>query len=128
MKVLLDTNIIIMAAKGEVTEEVERIICNSENYLYYSIAAYWEMVIKYKWGKLALPIEPRQIIDALKKSDYHALDIRESHVDKLANLPGIHKDPFDRIMLSQAISEKMMLLTTDSKLSDYGQNTLVVHG
>jgi PIN domain nuclease of toxin-antitoxin system len=126
MKVLLDTNIIIMAAKGELPEKAQSIICDTDNQLFYSVASYWEMVVKYASGKLDLPVKPWLIIDALKKNGYRALDISEKHVYELGNLAGIHKDPFDRIMIAQAISEKMVFVTTDGLLGDYGLNVTVV--
>jgi PIN domain nuclease of toxin-antitoxin system len=127
MKVLLDTNIIIMAAKGELPEEAQSVICDTDNQPFYSVASYWEMVVKYASGKLALPVKPWSIVDGLKKNGYLALDISEKHVYELGNLAGIHKDPFDRIMIAQAISEKMIFLTTDRLLGGYGLNVTVVN-
>jgi len=123
---LLDSNIIILAAGGSLSEDVTALVESEHNRLFFSTAAYWEISIKYASGRLALPIEPWLLVDALVKNGYREVPIGRKHVYTLSSIADVHKDPFDRIMVAQAIAEDMLLLTTDALLHGYGQNVRVV--
>jgi PIN domain nuclease of toxin-antitoxin system len=124
VKLLLDTNIIMLAAMDTLPEQAKAVILENKQSCYFSIAAIWEMVIKDMSDRFALKRTPKQIIDSLTENYYRMLDIKAKHIYELYNLQAIHKDPFDRIMLAQANSEGMILLTTDELLSHYGS---IVH-
>jgi PIN domain nuclease of toxin-antitoxin system len=86
----------------------------------FSVASAWEIVIKHSLGKLSLPLPPSEYIPArLSEMRHQTLAIELSHALNLARLPDRHKDPFDRILLSQAISEGIPLMTADPILRDY---------
>jgi PIN domain nuclease of toxin-antitoxin system len=120
VKLLLDSNIIIRAAQGNVPGEARDLIEDPDNEPNYSVAALWEITIKHGSGKLALPVAPWELELGLNAAGYRALDIKARHVNQLAHLPQILRDLFDRIMVAQAISEKMLLVTTDELLAGYG--------
>jgi PIN domain nuclease of toxin-antitoxin system len=126
MKLLLDSNILIYAAQGKLSKEIAALLVNEKNRLFYSVAAYWEVTIKYKSGKLALPVEPWVLFEGLRDNDYREVALEGRHIYTLGSLADIHKDPFDRIMVAQAITEGMLFLTTDELLGGYGQNVRVV--
>jgi PIN domain nuclease of toxin-antitoxin system len=126
MKLLLDSNILIYAAQGKLSKEIAELITHENNRLFYSVASYWEVTIKYKSGKLALPVGPWVLFDGLLDNGYREVALEGRHVYTLGSLADIHKDPFDRIMVAQAITEDMLFLTTDELLGGYGQNVKVV--
>jgi len=126
MDLLLDSNILILAAQGALPAAAAHFVEDDDNRLFYSAAAYWEISIKYQSGKLPLPIEPWRLFDALRHSGYREVAIEGRHIYTLGSLAELHKDPFDRIMVAQAIRENMLFLTTDEALAGYGANVRVV--
>jgi PIN domain nuclease of toxin-antitoxin system len=126
MKLLLDTNIIIFAAKDTLPHKARALIEDEENRVFYSAASIWELVVKYDKGKLDLPIAPFALENALRLNGYEQLDIKPRHALGLSDLKNIHKDPFDRILVSQALSENMVLLTTDEVLARYSNSVICV--
>jgi PIN domain nuclease of toxin-antitoxin system len=126
MRLLLDSNILIRSAQGSVPAGAVPLILDPTNQPYYSVAALWEIAIKHNSGKLALPVSPWALEAGLAESGYKALDIKAAHVRELSNIKSLHKDPFDRIMVAQAITERMLLLTTDALLGGYGPAVQVV--
>ena len=91
----------------------------SEN-IYISIASFWEMAIKHSKGKLSLPCSLSEMMRICTDDlSIPILEIRDVHLETLVALPWIHKDPFDRLILSQAISENMVLLSIDKNMMRY---------
>jgi len=122
MKFLLDTHVFLwMAAEPEKISEKARVcIMNADNTLYLSIVSLWEMQIKTQLGKLALdvPLDElwrRQQIEA----DILLLPTREEHVWELGNLPQLHRDPFDRLLIAQAQYENLSLISADDIIARY---------
>ncbi|MDR0626368.1 MAG: type II toxin-antitoxin system VapC family toxin [Bifidobacteriaceae bacterium] len=120
MKLLLDSSILILSAKGSPPAGATSLIEDRAHQLYFSVAALWEITIKYGSGKLKLPVTPWELQAGLLESGYLNLNITAPHVNQLPALREIHRDPFDRIMVAQAIVEGMLLVTTDATLSGYG--------
>ncbi len=89
-----------------------------------SVATYWEVVIKARKGLFDIS-DPvawwNRVVDVL---DAHVLSIRPEHVAAVAGLPGLHGDPFDRIILAQAIADGFTLVTNDAMMTQYGVKTL----
>lgn len=91
-----------------------------ENDLYLSAASAWEIAIKYELGKLSLPTPPSRLVpELMSKSAVAALPIRHSHALHVAELPPHHRDPFDRLLVAQALLEDLPILTADVQLSVY---------
>jgi PIN domain nuclease of toxin-antitoxin system len=93
--------------------------CISEGGLWLSVASYWEIVIKARKGLLKVPDPVSWWGRATELLQAEVLPIRASHVGTLATLPELHRDPFDRILIAQAIVEGLPLVTHDSQMGAY---------
>jgi PIN domain nuclease of toxin-antitoxin system len=121
MRLLLDTHALIWATNepGELSAEAGAAIGAGENQNLVSIAGLWEMSIKVNIGKLRLP---NDFFENLEPSGYEIIQLTREHLVAYRNLPVIpkHKDPFDRLLVAQAISEGLTIVTRDEKLGQYG--------
>ena len=125
MRLLLDTHVLlwIAAADPRVTHLQERIV-HPSNEVYVSAASYWEIAIKAGLGKLRTDLAAlRQTAAA---SGYTELPVLGIHTEALALLPLIHKDPFDRLLVAQAMTEPMHFLTSDPVLAGYGAHVEII--
>jgi PIN domain nuclease of toxin-antitoxin system len=122
MKFLLDTHILLWAAgaPNKLPPQIRACIENLENELYFSTASIWEIAIKRKLGRNDFAVDPRQFQIALTDNGYVEMPIRSEHALFVYNLPLIHQDPFDRILVAQSSLEGMGILTVDQALIDYG--------
>jgi PIN domain nuclease of toxin-antitoxin system len=121
MKLLLDTHLLLWAA-GEpkrLSKQTRTLIENPDNELLFSAASLWEIAIKRRLGREDFTADPRLLRRGLLDNSYSELPIMSDHVVAIENLPAIHKDPFDRILVAQATVEGVMLLTTDSLMARY---------
>lgn len=121
MKLLLDTHLLLWAAgePNRLPKEARNLINDPENELFFSAASLWEVSIKRGLGRKDFKADPRLLRRGLLDNGYGEIPIRSDHVVVLDNLPVIHKDPFDRILVAQAVAEGIELLTTDSQLAQY---------
>lgn len=119
MKFLLDTHLLIWAAVApeRLPPEAEAIIESLSNKLYFSAASIWEVAIKAGSGRLKL--DPSVLRRALLDAGYHELAITSEHSARVITLEDHHKDPFDRILIAQAVVEGMELLTHDKTVAKY---------
>lgn len=121
MKYLLDTHAFIWYATGDkkLSEKAKKII-DSSHERYLSIASIWEMAIKINIGKLTF-MEPFQkvIENQIEINNYRILPLTSSHLFKLAALDLHHRDPFDRVIICQALIEDMPVLTVDKNFAAY---------
>ncbi len=116
MRILLDTHTLLWAAKGVLPTAAQTLIEDTANDLYFSPANIWE--IELKKSKLAL--DSQVFYQSLVMNSYQELKITTRHVLQLSKLPSLHADPFDRILLAQALCERITLLTSDATLKQYG--------
>lgn len=100
------------------------ISCIENNQIYVSIVSLWEIAIKSSIGKLEIKNSMEEIAGICLKYKIELLAINPSHLDQIANLPQIHDDPFDRLIISQAISEKLAIVTRDSIIPKYDVYTI----
>lgn len=121
MNFLLDTHTFIWFINGDklLPKNIIKAIKNIENTCNISIASIWEMGIKISLGKLAIISDFNKISDILSENDIGILPITLNHLDCLLKLDYYHRDPFDRIIISQAICEKLTILTKDSEFKKY---------
>jgi PIN domain nuclease of toxin-antitoxin system len=119
MKILLDTQILMWAAMGKLPPQAEAYISNTNNTLLFSPAAIWEIVSKRSLNNSYFYIDPTTLYNGLIDAGYHEFPVTSKHTLLVATLPTVHKDPFDRVMLAQAISEGIPFLTTDERLLKY---------
>lgn len=122
MKLLLDTHVLLWSASApqKLPLMMRSLIEEQSNELYFSSASLWEIVIKNRLGRSDFVVDPRVFRTALIDHDYTEVPIRSEHVLFVHDLPAIHKDPFDRILVAQASIEGMGILTVDQMVIDYG--------
>jgi PIN domain nuclease of toxin-antitoxin system len=102
-------------------------IANSENELFLSVASIWEIAIKVGLGKLTIPQSLSQLVtEQLPENRIKILDIRAIHALKIEELPIHHQDPFDRILIAQAIYENLTVITSDRKFAAYPVQLLAI--
>lgn len=121
MNLLLDTHILLWAAAEpqRICGESRQLLEDPENTLHFSPASLWEVVIKNGLGRQDFQVEPALLRRGLVDNGYLELPITSAHTLAVANLPTIHKDPFDRILLAQADTEGMLLVTSDGQMVKY---------
>ena len=122
MRALLDTHAFLwwISDDPRLSEKAREIIADGRNDLFFSAASGWEISIKAGLGRLEVPENlQRFIADQLSRNAIQVLPIYLSHALHTGTLPVHHRDPFDRILVSQAILEEMPLLSADSQLSRY---------
>lgn len=121
MKFLLDTHLLLWAA-GEprkLSAGARKLLNDPANELLFSAASLWEIAIKKTLGREDFRVEPRLLRRGLLDNGYVELAITSQHAVSIDSIPPLHKDPFDRLLLAQALSEGVTLLTSDAKLARY---------
>lgn len=118
MRILLDTHIFLWTIKGDIRlkKDLRTTISNATE-VYISSASIWEIAIKIKLKKLQGNIQ--EIVESISASGFLELPITAMHAAYVSVLPDHHRDPFDRMLISQAISEPLTLLTIDEQLKYY---------
>ncbi len=122
MKVLLDTRtfLSLMVDDPNLSPRATTTFLDSDNTLYLSMASAWEMAIKSSLNKLKLPLPVDQyIVTRTQTHGITLLDITIEHMAVVENLPYHHKDPFDRLLISQCLSEKLPIITNDRMFAAY---------
>jgi PIN domain nuclease of toxin-antitoxin system len=121
VKLLLDTQLLLWAAgqPERLSKAARKLLNDPQNELVFSAASLWEVAIKKSLGREDFRVEPRLLRRGLLDNGYVELPITSQHAVNIDGLPPLHKDPFDRLLLSQALSEGIILLTTDSSLAQY---------
>ena len=121
---LLDTSTLLWAlgSPERLSARARLLVDAGENII--SVASYWEVVIKTHKGLLTIADLPTWWRRATELTAAHVLPIRASHVTALAALPMLHKDPFDRILIAQAVAEGLDFVTNDEPISEYSVRTI----
>jgi len=118
---LLDTHTAIWFFEGStaISPTAEKIIRSRANRIYLSMISAWELTIKIGIGKLRFPDDAAGFIKVAQENDIAIISIENSHLAVLKELPMIHRDPFDRLLIASAIAEEMTLITTDENIQKY---------
>ena len=121
MKLLPDTQILIWAADSPevLPDKAQDMLNNLDNEVFFSSASLWEVAIKFGLNRPDFRVDPRILHQGLVSSGYQELYIRGEHAVAVNELPGLHKDPFDRLLIAQARVEGMTLLTCDAGIAAY---------
>src|SRR4029077_8245410 len=122
MKYLLDTSVFLwsLGAEHKLNQKARDLLSSSAADLYLSAASSWEIAIKFALGSLALPKPPSQFIPhAMQTLALRSLGIPHFHSLAAGELPQLHRHPFDRMLIAQARSEAMALLTADTVFKKY---------
>lgn len=118
MNLLLDTHTLIWALENNPTlsDEARDAIIDGKNMVFISSVSVWEISIKMAMGKLKAP---DNLVEEIKLHRFTQLNINFEHALLAGKLPDIHKDPFDRMLIAQAINEKLILVTRDRLIAQY---------
>ncbi len=125
MNFLLDTHILLwfLANDSKLSGQVREVITNPNNLIFVSTISAWEISIKQSLGKL---IAPSNLEEALRFSRLEVLAMKLVHGIKVADLPMHHKDPFDRMLIVQALVESLTIITVDQKFKFYDVPLLII--
>ena len=121
MKLLLDTQVLLWAAGNSkrLTASARKLLNDPANALCFSAASLWEIAIKSSLGRKDFRVEPRVLRRGLLDNGYTELAITSQHAVSVEGLPDIHRDPFDRLLLAQALGEGITLVTAGALLATY---------
>ena len=121
MKLLLDTHLLLWAAgqPERLSAAARKLLDDPRNELLFSAASLWEIVIKNSLGREDFRVEPRLLRRGLLDNGYAELPVTSQHAVNIDSLPPLYKDPFDRLLLSQALLEGITLLTGDAQLARF---------
>ena len=126
MRILIDTHILIWHLEGDEQLSPDRrlLITDPANVIFVSIASFWEVAIKSSLGKLSLSRSISEIFAEVDSSATSLLAIEPIHTLKVSSLPFHHKDPFDRMIIAQALVEDLSLVSNDVNFATYGVDLL----
>ena len=121
MKLLLDTQIVLWSAAQtqRLSAAARSLLQNPKHDLLFSAASMWEIAIKHSLGHEDCVVEPRVLRRGLLDNGYNELPITSEHAVGVEALPELHRDPFDRLLIAQAICEGITLLTADAVVAKY---------
>jgi PIN domain nuclease of toxin-antitoxin system len=121
MQLLLDTHAFIWFINGDkkLSSKVNKAVTNIKNTCFISIASIWEIAIKYANGKLELESDFDAIAGFLADNEIQILPIDFEHVQQLLKLEDFHRDPFDRVIIAQAMTEGLTIATKDEQFVNY---------
>ncbi len=122
MRILLDTHALLWLITDDkrLSKTSRKIFLNTENCLYFSIVSLWEICIKKSLGKISLENKWLDIIqNEMKANSIQWLLVEVSHCAKVTELPFHHRDPFDRMLIAQAMTEDLSILSRDNSFSAY---------
>lgn len=127
MRLLLDTHVALWAITDspKLGREARRLILAPGNDLYISAASIWEISIKHGLGKGNMPISGAQATTWFTEAGYYSLPVEAEHAALVETLPPHHHDPFDRLLVAQALVEPMRLLTHDAMLVRYSDTVIL---
>jgi PIN domain nuclease of toxin-antitoxin system len=126
MRILIDTHILIWHLEDDERLSVCHgdVIANAENSIFVSVASLWEIAIKTSRGKLSLSRPIEEVFREIDGSTVSILSIEPRHTLRVASLPFHHRDPFDRLIIAQALTENLSVITVDGDFAAYAVNVI----
>lgn len=127
MNLLLDTHVFIWwtISPNRLSKKASELIANPQNILFLSLVSIWEMQIKTQLGKLSFDLPFADLIERQQEvNDLYLLPIELTHIYNLASLPNHHRDPFDRLLMAQALIENINLISIDKVFDQYPVNRI----
>jgi PIN domain nuclease of toxin-antitoxin system len=118
---LLDTHLLLWAAytPDKLSDAARQLIADEGNELWFSAASIWEVAIKHSLGRPDFQADPHVLRRGLLDNGYVELSITSEHAAAVEGLPSLHRDPFDRMLVAQALAEGATLLTVDAMVAQY---------
>lgn len=128
MNLLLDTHLLLWAASEpqHLSDQARTLLLDPANQLVFSAASLWEVSIKNGLERPDFNVDPRRLWRMLLVNGYRELPVTSEHTVAVNELPHLHKDPFDRILITQARVEGLLLLTVDKTVAEYGDGVRMV--
>ena len=128
MRLLLDTHIALWALTDDprLSPRARALINDPANQVIVSAATVWEIAIKHALGRDDMPISGDEALDWFRRAGYDLLPISPAHAAAIEHLPEHHRDPFDRLLVAQAITEPLRLLSRDPLVICYGDAVIAV--
>lgn len=125
---LLDTHIALWAITDspKLSQKARELIESPKTTIWISVASLWEIAIKYSLGRGDMPISSQQAISYFRESGYRFFAVEAEHAVAVEELPSHHQDPFDRILVAQALIEPMRLMTHDSLVALYSDTIIKI--
>ena len=122
MRLLLDTHVLLwsVAESRKLPAEARDLLIDPGNAVFYSAASVWEIAIKAGLARKDFKIDLAEFLEAAADTGFVELPVTSAHAARVSTLPDLHKDPFDRLLVAQALTESAVLLTNDSALKAYG--------
>ncbi len=122
MRIIIDTQAFIWFVENDnqLPNKIKKDLENTENTIIVSIASLWEMSIKMTLGKLSLSCDLREMIEKIYSNGFEIIPILPEHIIKLSTLDYFHRDPFDRIIIAQGLTENMIIASSDKIFDNYG--------
>jgi PIN domain nuclease of toxin-antitoxin system len=123
---LLDTHVLIWFFNGDslLSEKAKQVIIESQNQKFVSMASVWEVAIKISLNKLDFDGKTEGFLNLVDNNGFELLAIDKEYILELEKLPFVHRDPFDRLLIATAISEKMCIVTADTNIQKYSVNCI----
>jgi PIN domain nuclease of toxin-antitoxin system len=127
VRFLLDTHLLLwsVAASRKLPQAVRELLVDSRNAVFYSAASAWEIAIKSTLRRQDFRVDLTKLLRAVADMGFIELPVTSVHAARVATLPDLHRDPFDRLLVAQALTEPAILLTNDARLGQYGANVRV---
>lgn len=128
MNLLLDTHVALWAITDspKLTTKARELIASPKTNVWISSASIWEIAIKHSLGRADMPISSQDALRYFLESGYRRLPIEAEHVVAIEDLPAHHNDPFDRLLIAQALVEPMRLMTHDALLALYSDTIIKI--
>lgn len=128
MNLLLDTHVALWAITDnpKLSKTARDLIIAPKTTVWFSSASVWEISIKHGLGRGDMPVSGKDALRYFRESGYRCLSIEPEHAAAVEDLPAYHNDPFDRLIVAQAIFEPMRLMTRDAVLSQYSDNIITI--
>ncbi len=127
MRILLDTHAFLwwVTDDEQLSRRARRIISDGNNEVFFSAASAWEIAIKSTLGRVTLPEDAeRYIPKQVEENAFQVLPVRVQHALRVATLPDVHRDPFDRLLVAQALIEELAILSKNPRLAGYSARVL----
>lgn len=126
MNLLLDTHVALWAITDSerLTGRARQLIQEPTSVIWVSVVSLWEIAIKHGLGRGDMPVSSQQALSYFKAAGYRTLSLDAAHVLALQDLPAHHQDPFDRMLVAQALTEPMRLMTHDAMVARYSDTVI----
>ena len=128
MRILLDTHVALWAIADDtrLPTMAHGLILDGQNEIFVSTASVWEIAIKHSLARRDMPVSGKQAAAWFQQAGYVLLSVSATHAAAIEELPSLHADPFDRLIVAQALTEPLRLLTHDRTVARYSDTIILI--